>query len=469
MLAAQALTSSIWYDMRHGQVLEIPSRLIATRLADVVRLAHSDPAQADVLIKLLDTPRFRLTLSDQASDVTSSISDSDQATERLLNKVLSEKTGYTQNLHLLSLKLLDAEGQHAGLSTLLSSRPVVGQFLIDLRLPDGRWLQVQATEEQGWTSTSPMDLLFDYVMRIYLLRVLVLVIIALVAVRLAIRPLNALAKAAEALGRDIQRPPLALDGPTEVRRAAQAFNAMQQRLIANIAERTRFLAAISHDLRSPITRLRLRTEMLDDNRTKERFRSDLEEMEHMVSSTLDFVSSGEINEKRQNIDINALLQSLQADLQDVGETVTIEGRAKQPLPGYARSLKRCVQNLLENAVRYGSEVVVRVEDKADSLKIVISDRGPGIPQEQLEQVMEPFYRVEGSRNVETGGYGLGLSIAHTIASAHDGRLGLSNREVFRESGFLTQAPWHFLNFFSLPHGQGSLRPTSFNVLRTGSW
>ena len=286
---------------------------------------------------------------------------------------------------------------------MLESKPVVGQFLIDLRLPDGRWLQVDAREEQGWTSTSPLDLLFDYVMRIYLLRVLVLVVIALVAVRLAIRPLNALAKAAEALGRDIQRPPLSESGPTEVRRAAQAFNAMQQRLIANIAERTRFLAAISHDLRSPITRLRLRTEMLDDNRTKERFRSDLEEMEHMVSSTLDFVSSGEINEARQNIDINALLQSLQADLEDVGHSVRIEGRAKQPLPGYARSLKRCVQNLLENAVRYGCDVVVRVEDQAGSLKIVISDRGPGIPQEQLEQVMEPFYRVEGSRNAETGG------------------------------------------------------------------
>ena len=265
-------------------------------------------------------------------------------------------------------------------------------------------------------------------MRIYLLRVLVLVLIALVAVRLAIRPLNALAKAAEALGRDIQRPPLSVDGPTEVRRAAQAFNAMQQRLIANIAERTRFLAAISHDLRSPITRLRLRTEMLEDNRTKERFRSDLEEMEQMVASTLDFVSSGEINEARQNIDINALLQSLQADLQDVGENVVIEGRAKHPLPGYARSLKRCVQNLLENAVRYGRDVTVRVEDQADSLTIIISDRGPGIPQAQLEQVMEPFYRVEGSRNAETGGYGLGLSIAHTIAKAHDGRLSLRNRE-----------------------------------------
>ncbi|MFP3496061.1 ATP-binding protein [Pseudomonas sp. SIMBA_059] len=428
MLAAQALTSSIWYDRRHGQVLEIPARLIATRLADVVRLVHRDPPQADQLVQLFDSPHFHLTLSEHASDMVSTLTDSDLPTERLIKKVLSEKTGYAPTLNLLRLSLVDGDGQAAGLSTLLGSRPVVGQFLIDLRLPDGRWLQVDASEEQGWTSTSPLDLLFDYVMRIYLLRVVVLVVIALVAVRLAIRPLNALAKAAEALGRDIQRPPLSLDGPTEVRRAAQAFNAMQQRLIANIAERTRFLAAISHDLRSPITRLRLRTEMLDDTRTRERFRADLEEMEHMVASTLDFVSSGEINEARQNIDINALLQSLQADLQDVGERVTLEGRAKQPLPGYARSLKRCVQNLLENAVRYGQEVVVRVEDQADSLKIIIRDRGPGIPEEQLAQVMEPFYRVEGSRNAETGGYGLGLSIAHTIARAHEGRLSLNNRE-----------------------------------------
>ena len=428
MLAAQALTSSVWYDRRHGQVLEIPARLIATRLADVVRLVHSDPARAELLITMLDAPDFRLTLSDQASSVPSSLRDSDRPTERLINQVLSEKTGYSQTLQLLRLAVVDGEGQAAGLSTLLGSKPVVGQFLIDLRLPDGRWLQVNASEAQGWTSTSPLDVLFDYVMRIYLLRVLVLVVIALVAVRLAIRPLKALAEAAEALGRNIQRPPLSEDGPTEVRRAAQAFNAMQQRLIANIAERTRFLAAISHDLRSPITRLRLRTEMLDDTRTRERFRSDLEEMEHMVSSTLDFVSSGEINEARQNIDINALLQSLQADLQDVGETVMIEGRATQPLPGYARRLKRCVQNLLENAVRYGREVVMQVEDHVDCLRIVISDRGPGIPQEHLEQVLEPFYRVEGSRNAETGGYGLGLSIAHTIARAHDGRLSLRNRE-----------------------------------------
>ncbi|UUQ63442.1 ATP-binding protein [Pseudomonas fuscovaginae UPB0736] len=428
MLAAQILTSSIWYDVRHSQVLEIPTRLIATRLANIVRLSHLDPHRVDSLIELIDSPNFHLTLSDQASTVPSKLSEQDLGTERLLHKVLSEKTGYSQSLRLLQLSLVDQQGQVAGLPTLFGTSPAIGQFLIELRLPDGRWLQVEAREEQGWTSTSPLDLLFDYVMRIYLLRIIVVVIIALLAVRLAIRPLNALAKAAEALGRDIRRPPLPLDGPTEVRRAAQAFNVMQQQLIASIGERTRFLAAISHDLRSPITRLRLRTELLEDNQIKERFRTDLEDMEHMVSSTLDFVSSGEVNEERQSIDINALLRSLQADLEDIGEPISVEGRAQRPLPGYARSLKRCVQNLLENAVRYGREVVVRVEDQPQQLRIVISDRGPGIPEALLEQVVEPFYRVEGSRNAKTGGYGLGLSIAHTIAAAHGGRMTLRNRE-----------------------------------------
>ncbi|WP_416770345.1 ATP-binding protein [Pseudomonas sp. RHF3.3-3] len=428
MLAAQILTSSIWYDVRHSQVLEIPTRLIATRLANIVRLSHLDPQRADSLIELIDSPNFHLTLSEQASGIPSRLSEKDLDTERLLNKVLSEKTGYSQTLRLLQLSVVDQQGQIAGLSTLFGARPAIGRFLIDLRLPDGRWLLVEAREEQGWTSTSPLDLLFDYVMRIYLLRIVVVVIIALLAVRLAIRPLNALAKAAEALGRDIRRPPLPLDGPTEVRRAAQAFNVMQQQLIASIAERTRFLAAISHDLRSPITRLRLRTELLEDNQVKERFRTDLEDMEHMVSSTLDFVSSGEVNEERQNIDINALLRSLQADLEDIGEPIRVEGWAQRPLPGYARSLKRCVQNLLENAVRYGREVVVRIEDESQQLRIVISDRGPGVPEALLEQVVEPFYRVEGSRNAKTGGYGLGLSIAHTIAAAHGGRMILRNRE-----------------------------------------
>lgn len=198
-------------------------------------------------------------------------------------------------------------------------------------------------------------------------------------------------------------------------------------VLTSLAERTRFLAAVSHDLRSPITRLRLRTEMLDNEPLKERFRKDLTDMEGLVSTTLDFVSSGEINEPRQSIDINALLQSLQADLQDVGEHITLTGRATRPFSGYARSLKRCVQNLLENAVRYARDVHVIVDEQPASLTITVRDSGPGIAPEQLTQVLEPFYRLESSRNSSTGGYGLGLSIAQTVAAAHGGTLELHNR------------------------------------------
>ena len=245
--------------------------------------------------------------------------------------------------------------------------------------------------------------------------------------RLAVRPLNQLAQAAQALGQDIRRQPLSIKGPLEVQRAAQAFNLMQQRLLASLAERTRFLAAVSHDLRSPITRLRLRAEMLDNEALKERFRKDLSDMEGLVATTLDFVSSGEINEPRQNIDINALLQSLQADLEDIGAPVSLSGHATRPLSGYARSLKRCVQNLLENALRYARDVQVIVDEQPGVLVITVKDSGPGIAPGQLTQVLEPFYRLESSRNSSTGGYGLGLSIAHTVAAAHGGTLQLHNR------------------------------------------
>jgi signal transduction histidine kinase len=428
MLAAQIATSSIWFDVRHRQALEIPARLVASHLAEIVRVAERSPQQADSLIEMLDGPNLRLSLGADPSPEQPSDEPRGAPTVRLLNKVLRERTGHEQNLRVLHLALLDRDEQPAGLPALLSARPTVGHFVIELRLPDGRWLRADAREEQGWSSQAPWYLVIDYVLRIYLLRILVVVLIALVAVRLALRPLSQLTEAAQELGRNIQRPPLPLKGPVEVRRAAAAFNLMQQRLIANIAERTRFLAAVSHDLRSPITRMRLRTELLADNPTKERLRSDLEDMEQMVTSTLDFVASGEVSEPKQSLDINALLQSLQSDFQDLGLEIPLSGSAHSPLPGYARSLKRCVQNLLENALRYaGSGVCMHIEDGPQALLIVISDDGPGIPEALLEQVLEPFFRVDASRNAQNGGVGLGLSIAHSVAQAHGGHLQLRNR------------------------------------------
>lgn len=427
MLAAQAATSSIWYDVRHSQVLEIPTRLIASRLADIVRVSKIDPHSTDLLLNSLNTPAFQLQLLNMPASVEPKLTPEDLAAENLLKNLINEKTGTQTPLRLLNLTLLDDQGQKAGVDTLFGARPVEGQFTLELRLADGRWLHVQALEDQGWTSQSPVDMMLDYFWRIYLVRIIVLVFIALFAVRLAIRPLNELALAAQALGQDIGRQPLHVKGPAEVRRAAEAFNLMQQRLLDSLAERTRFLAAVSHDLRSPITRLRLRTEMLDDEQQKQRFRKDLTDMEGLVSTTLDFVSSGEINEARQLIDINALLQSVQADLEDIGEHVTLVGRATRPVSGYARSLKRCVQNLLENAVRYACDVHVIIDEQPEHLTITVRDNGPGIAPEQLTHVLEPFYRLEASRNSATGGYGLGLSIAQTVAVAHGGTLELRNR------------------------------------------
>ncbi|MBI4292871.1 MAG: HAMP domain-containing protein [Betaproteobacteria bacterium] len=253
------------------------------------------------------------------------------------------------------------------------------------------------------------------------------IVLSLIAVRWATGPLSALATAAENLGENINRAPLPETGPVEVQRAARAFNTMQQRLSRFIAERTRVLAAMSHDLKTPITRLRLRTEMLDDETLRAKYAKDLDEMEAMVAQTLDFMRDASAGEAAQQVDIMALIESLQADYQEMGDTVKIEGVIAHPYLGRPLALRRCLTNLIDNAVRYGRRATIMVEDAADRITIRIVDEGPGIPEEDLERAFEPFFRGEQSRNRETGGTGLGLGIARNIARAHGGDLQLKNR------------------------------------------
>ncbi|HTP97551.1 MAG TPA: ATP-binding protein [Burkholderiales bacterium] len=253
-------------------------------------------------------------------------------------------------------------------------------------------------------------------------------LLSLVAVRWVTRPLKTLADAAEELGRDINRAPLPERGPLEVERAARAFNTMQRRLAGFLQSRTRILAAMSHDLKTPITRLRLRAELLDDAQVRGKFVRDLEEMEAMVAGSLDFMRGLEQRETVQPIDVGALLESLQADARETGGAVTIEGTARRPYPGRPQALKRCLGNLIDNAIKYGQSARVRVEDGDDRLLIRVRDSGPGIPQAELTRVFEPFYRVEASRSRDTGGTGLGLTIAQQIAQAHGGELTLVNAE-----------------------------------------
>ena len=247
-----------------------------------------------------------------------------------------------------------------------------------------------------------------------------------VAVRWVTRPLQQLASAAEDLGKDIHRPPLDESGPIEVSRAAHAFNTMQARLIRHIQDRAQLLAAISHDLKTPITRLRLRTELLDDGDIRVRFQKDLDEMETMVMATLDFMRGVGQQEAFQSVDMMALLESIQADAQEMNANVNIYGTVLSPYLGKPSALKRCISNLIDNALKYGHCATLFVEDSDDFCIIRILDQGPGIPKDQLKTVFTPYYRLESSRNRDSGGTGLGLSIAQDIAESHGGNLVLYN-------------------------------------------
>jgi signal transduction histidine kinase len=293
-------------------------------------------------------------------------------------------------------------------------------FVAQVRLNDGALVTFDS-RQPAQTASWPYRLLLS-------LAVLLAAVIAvsLVAVRWTTRPLKALADAADELGRNIDRAPMPEKGPLEVTRAARAFNTMQERLARHIRERAATLAAMSHDLKTPVNRLRLRAELLDDTEVKKKISQDLEEMESMLHASLEFMRGGESAEKAQPIDVKALLESLQADAQVTGAEVAIEGAASRPYVGRPQALKRCLGNLLDNALKYGNSATMLVEDAPDRLIIRIRDRGPGIPERDLERVFEPFFRLEGSRSRDTGGTGLGLSIARNIAQVHRGTLTLHN-------------------------------------------
>jgi signal transduction histidine kinase len=239
------------------------------------------------------------------------------------------------------------------------------------------------------------------------------------------RPLTDLAHAADAVGRGTRQAPLRESGARELREATHAFNVMQERLHRYLDSRTHVLAALSHDLRTPLTRLKLRVESLDDDSLRERFGADLDEMIAMVANGLNLFK-GLDDEPPQPTDVGVLLADLRREFAELGGTVDVEGAARAPVVVKPQALKRCLTNLLSNAIKYGERATVVVEDGPD-LVLRVLDEGPGIPAESLEQVFEPFFRLESSRNSTTGGVGLGLGIARDIAQAHGGSLVLRNR------------------------------------------
>jgi len=428
MLAAQALTGTVWYDMRYGKAMEIPVRLAATRLADVTHMLDAVPAASlPAVLAAVSTPGFTLRRIDAPASGPAPLEHNTLLSSELFLDVLQQRLVRPEHhqARVLAVRLAHTGKRQGNWFSLLREPFPTGHFVVQLRLHNGSWLQAEMDEGQAGMSTAPRKAAIDYLLRIYVLRIAAVLLLAWLAVRLVMQPLARLAQAADRLGENIFSAPLATDGPTEVRKASTAFNAMQRRLIDNIAERTRFLAAVSHDLRSPITRLKLRAEMLPDEAQRDKFRRDLDEMDALVAATLTMVQDSGLHEQRQNVDIDSLLASLASDFAETGATVTIEGHAA-PLPAYPRSLKRCLQNLVDNAIRYGHVAHISVTQDSGQLTISVTDEGPGIPADLLERALEPFYRVDPSRNAGAKGFGLGLSIAQTVAQAHHGTLTLQN-------------------------------------------
>ncbi len=262
-----------------------------------------------------------------------------------------------------------------------------------------------------------------------LLAVLGLSVAALTAwaVRRITRPLERLADAATGLARNLNQAPLPETGPQEMRQAAQAFNAMQHSLKRMIDTRAQALSAVSHDLRLPITRLRLRLEGGIEPALRDKIDRDLSEMDTMIGHTLDFLRAGSNVEAAVPVNFDALLDSVVEDMEELGATIRRRGKSGPPVQARPHALRRCVANLLDNARRYGgSEIDLKVEDSGKEVRIVIADHGPGIPAAELEKVCEPYFRLESSRAKHTGGTGLGLAIAKAITEAHGGTLLLAS-------------------------------------------
>ena len=244
--------------------------------------------------------------------------------------------------------------------------------------------------------------------------------------RIASAPLNRLATAATELGHHLDRAPVAVSGPAEVRDAAEAFNAMQQRLQQHVSERTHMLAAITHDLQTPLTRLRLRLERVEDETLRERLVADMTAMSALIDEGLELARSAETSEPRVMLDLDSLLESLVEDANDGGGTATFEQGCQAVLSLRPLAVRRLFSNLIDNAIKYGGCALVSATRAGHEVSVHIRDHGPGLPEDMLKRVFDPFVRLEVSRSRQSGGAGLGLTIAYALAEKNGAALRLVN-------------------------------------------
>lgn len=299
---------------------------------------------------------------------------------------------------------------------------LIAPFRVAIRMKGGQWVTVQPGERAGLAFWQQRLVLW------FAVSVLALLIpLAYFFARWLAKPLTHFAEAAERFGRDPRAPPITVKGSSEIVMAASAFNEMQGRLRRYVDDRTSMVAAIAHDLRTPLTRLRFRIEAAPED-AQAKMTADIDQMEAMISATLAFVRDAQADPQRTRLELSSLLESIVDDMADTGADVTVNTSEKVVIDADSLALRRLLTNLLDNAVKYGvrARATLSVHDRI--AEIDIDDDGPGVPGPELNRVFDPFYRREPSRNRQTGGIGLGLSVARSIARAHGGDVALENRQ-----------------------------------------
>ncbi|NOY16825.1 MAG: HAMP domain-containing protein [Gammaproteobacteria bacterium] len=430
LLLAQLLSTLLQFHDRGQRLFQASGMQSAERIAEIVRLLDDEgDAERQRLIAILNVPPLKVSLSAPVwPDQKPIIPESPSAEFRnRLQAQLGE--GYPLHVAVSDQPVMNTlhedDGhmmhmEYMGMGGMTAPEALV--FFAQVKLGDGVWVTFENRIDDEIFASSTSLLVNLAVL------IIIVLLVSLIAVRVATRPLTLLAKQADKLGSDINQPPMVETGSTEMRHASHAFNTMQCRLQRFIEDRSRLLTAISHDLKTPITRMRLRTEMLDDTEQRENFTRNLDEMEAIAGETLDFLRADDARETLQAVDICALLETIKEDAAELGQQVEIEKCQLSPYPARPQALKRCIVNLVENAIKYAGNAVITASENDSTVLISISDSGPGIPEQQLDTVFEPFFRLETSRSRKTGGTGLGLSIARNIALSHGGDLQLINRK-----------------------------------------
>ncbi|MEP3045897.1 MAG: ATP-binding protein [Roseibium sp.] len=435
ILVAQAIALVIFHDQRRIAMVALARDNVLSRAVSIAELLEETPPNLQSRILDASSTRFA---AFWVNGTPLAPKPGESGFEKKLQAFAAERLGPDKIIHINihsdekrgpSVRDRNRPDREAWRNVPRKDRPAhlrrvmskPEDLSFSVQLSNGDWLNMATSYRP------PPGALIPLIVQLTLMALAIVGIVAF-AVRRVTRPLNELAIAAEKLGRGEDVPSLDPSGPSEVRALTNAFNDMQERLTRFVKDRTRMLAAISHDLRTPITSLRLRAEFIDDDENREKMIETLDDMSAMTEAALRFAKDEASEEPAELADLGALLESLSDDQQDLGHKCQAIIPERIILSCRPRSLKRAFRNLIENGIRYGNAVQVTAEKTANQIIVRIMDEGSGIPEHQMNDVFEPFVRLEESRSEETGGIGLGLAITRSIIHAHGGTIELRNRD-----------------------------------------